>query len=170
MPPAQCPECGRFLARAFVQDLVTDPAPCPKCGVRLSPASFPDELGPAATPDGPDEEPAAAAELRHGDTTGPDDPASVRPPDLDPGEVRLGGDGRDPLEGWDTTSADVVELDHFRAERRPPPDGVIIAGAGMAGALVGALVSRRRGAGAAAGLAAGVTAAAVARQVWRLPD
>ena len=169
MPPAQCPECGRFLARGFVQNLATEPADCPKCGFRLSSAHFPEVLGQAAAPDAPAEEPAAAAELRD-DTTPDPDPASVRPPDLDPGEVRVGDDGRpDPLEGWDR-DADVVELDRFRAGRRPPPDGAIVAGAGAAGALVGALTSRRRGTGAALGLAAGVAAAAVARQVWRLPE
>lgn len=170
MPPAQCPECGRFLARAFVQSLATEPADCPKCGARLSSAQFPEELGQAASPDAPVEEPAAAAELR-GDATPDPDPASVRPPDLDPGEVRTAEDGaRDPLAGWDRPHADVVELDRFRAGRRPPPDGAIVAGAGIAGALVGAVLARRRAAGAAVGLAAGVGAAAVARQVWRLPD
>ena len=108
MPPAQCPECGRFLARGFVQNLATEPADCPKCGFRLSSAHFPEVLGQAAAPDAPVEEPAAAAELRDGTTPDPD-PASVRPPDLDPGEVRVGDDGRpDPLEGWDR-DADVVE-------------------------------------------------------------
>lgn len=167
MPPAQCPECGRFLARAFVQNLVTEPADCPKCGTRLSPAHFPGELGQAAEPAGPVEEPAAAAELRQ-DATADPDARSVRPPDLDPGDVRDNGH-RDPLETWDRVGADVVELDRFRAGRQPPPDGAIVAGAGVAGAAIGALVARRRGAGAAVGLAAGVTAAAVARQVWRLP-
>lgn len=169
MPPAQCPECGRFLAKDFVQNLVTEPTDCPKCGIRLSAAHFPEELGQAAAPDGPVEEPAAAAQLRDEATPDPD-PASVRPPDLDPGQVRLGADGRrDPLAGWDRTDADVVELDDFRVGRQPPPDGAIVAGAGAAGALVGALVAPRRLTGAALGLAAGVSAAAMARQVWRLP-
>jgi hypothetical protein len=170
VPPAQCPECGRFLARAFVQNLATEPADCPKCGLRLSSAHFPEELGQAAAPDAPAEEPAGAAELRDPATPDPD-PASVRPPDLDPGQVRAGEDGqRDPLEGWDRPGADVVELDTFRAGRQPPPDGAIVAGTGLAGALVGLLVSRRRGAGASLGLLLGILAAALARQVWRLPD
>lgn len=170
MPPAQCPECGRFLARGFVQNLVTEPADCPKCGLRLSAAHFPEELGQAAAPDGPAEEPAGAAELRDGTTPDPDD-LSVRPPDLDPGDVRRTDDGgRDPLQGWDAGDADVLELDRFRAGRRPPPDGAIVGGAGLAGALVGVLVSDRRGRGVALGLTAGVAAAAVARQVWKLPD
>lgn len=170
MPPAQCPECGRFLAKDFVRTLATEPAECPKCGLRLSAAHFPDELGQAAAPSGPVEEPAAAAELRDDTTPDPDD-LSVRPPDLDPGDVRTTEDGgRDPLQGWDPPDADVVRLDQFRAGRRPPPDGAIVAGAGLAGALVGVLVADRRGRGAMVGLAAGVAAAAVARQVWTLPD
>ena len=170
MPPAQCPECGRFLATGFVQNLVTEPADCPKCGQRLSAAHFPEELGQAAAPDGPVEEPAAAAELRDDTTPDPDD-LSVRPPDLDPGDVRRTDDGgHDPLQGWDVGDADVRELDRVRAGRRPPPDGAIVAGAGVAGTVVGALVADRRGRGAVLGLTAGLMAAAVARQVWRLPD
>lgn len=168
MPPAQCPECGRFLARGFVQALVTQPADCPKCGVRLSPAHFPEELGQAAAPDGAVEEPAGAAELR--DDAMPD-AGSVRPPDLDPGDVGAGaGRGRDPLEGWDRPGADVVDLDDFRAGRRPPPDGAIVAGAGLAGALLGAILARRALRGVLLGLLGGIVAAATARQVWRLPD
>ncbi len=94
----------------------------------------------------------------------------MRPPDLDPGDVRLGADGGDPLEGWDAAGGDVVELDHFRAGRQPPPDGAIVAGAGAAGALVGALLARRWGIGVVVGFAAGVAAAATSRQVWRLPE
>lgn len=170
MPPAQCPDCGRFLSKGFVQNLATEPADCPKCGHRLSAAQFPEELGQAAAPDGPVEEPAAAAALRDDTTPDPDD-LSVRPPDLDPGDVRTTDDGgRDPLRGWDPPDADVVELDRFRAGRRPPPDGAIVAGAGLAGAVAGLLVADRRGRGAIVGLAAGVTAAAVARQVWTLPQ
>lgn len=168
MPPAQCPECGRFLAKGFVQNLATEASDCPKCGTRLSAAQFPDELGQAAAPDGPVEEPAAAAELRDDTTPDPDD-LSVRPPDLDPGDVRASADG-DPLQGWDPPDADVVELDRFRAGRRPPPDGAIVAGAGVAGALVGALVADRRVRGATLGLVVGLAAAATARQVWTLPD
>lgn len=175
MPPAQCPECGRFLARALVLDLATEAADCPRCGHRLSAAMFPDVLGQAAAPDAPAEEPAAAAELRGDDvpTTDPEatsDERSVRPPDLDPGDVRHDAEGRDPLAGWDQPGGDVVELEAYRLGRRPPPDGAIVAGAGLAGALVGSTMTRRRGTGAALGLTLGVAAAAVARQVWRLPD
>lgn len=168
MPPAQCPECGRFLAKAFVQGLATEPNDCPKCGLRLSAAHFPETLGQAAAPAGPAEEPAAAAALRHESTPDPD-AESVRPPDLDPGDVRV-ADGADPLEDWDASGGDIVELDQFRAGRRPPPDGAIVAGAGAAGALIGAMLARRWGTGVVVGFAAGVAAAAASRQVWRLPE
>lgn len=36
MPPPQCPECGRFLATAFVEQITHEPAPCPRCGTELS--------------------------------------------------------------------------------------------------------------------------------------
>lgn len=170
MPPAQCPECGRFLAKAFVLSLATEPTDCPKCGLRLSATQFPDTLGQAAAPDAPAEEPAAAASLRSDMTPDPD-PSSVRPPDLDPGEVRLDDDGQvEPLAGWDGGRGDVVDLDDFRAARRPPPDGAIVAGAGAAGAIVGAVLARRWGIGVVVGFAAGVAAAATSRQVWRLPE
>jgi hypothetical protein len=158
VPPAKCPECGRFLAKAFVADLTSSPQPCPKCETTLTAELFTDEI--AAPP------PAAPAV-----SAPPAVPAAVRPPDLDPGDVRVGEDGRrDPLDGWDTDTAAVYELDRFRAGRQPPPDAAILAGTGLAGALLGAAATRRRGKGALLGLAAGVAAGAVARQVWRLPD
>lgn len=144
MPPVQCPECGRFLANAFVMGLLTEPNDCPKCGTRLSAANFPDKLGQAAAPDGPAEEPAAAAELR-----------SDEPPPATPG---------DPLWDWDGGGPNQA------APSEPVPDAAVIAGSGAAGALLGALLSRRRVSGAVMGLLWGVLAAAVARQVWRLPD
>ncbi|MFA9432105.1 hypothetical protein [Egicoccus sp. AB-alg2] len=100
---------------------------------------------------------AAAAE--------PSTAASVRPPDLAPESVR--GQDRDVLAGWDA-DAGVAELTRWQTDRRPfPTDTVIVAGAGLAGALVGA-TRARRGRGAARGLVAGVVAAAVARRIWRL--
>lgn len=159
MPPAKCPECGRFLAKTFVADLASSPQPCPKCDTTLTAEQFSDVV--AAAP------PAGTAPS----TAPPAAPAAVRPPDLDPVEVRVGEDGRrDPLDGWDTGHAAVYELDRFRAGRQPPPDAAILAGAGLAGALLGAATTRRRGTGALVGLVAGVAAGAVARQVWRLPD
>ncbi len=145
MPPVQCPECGRFLSNDFVQSLAVEPSACPKCETRLTPAHFPDELGQAAAPAGPSEEPAAAAELR----------ADAAP---------------DPLEGWDTPGAAVLDMDRYRVDAGPPPDGAIIAGAAAMGVVVGALASSRRGRGALLGGLAGAVAAGVARQVWRAPE
>lgn len=165
MPPAQCPECGRFLARSFVLGLATQPEECPKCGTRLSSAHFPQDLGQAAAPEAPSEEPAAAADLR--DEVPPDPgPDAVRPPDLDPDAVGAPSAAPDPLAGWDRPGqADLAVERH-----EPPPDAAILAGTGVVGAVIGALLSHRRANGAAWGLLVGVLAAAVARQVWRLPD
>ena len=40
MPPAQCPECGRFLSKDFVSSLTQDGTPCPSCQHTLLPADF----------------------------------------------------------------------------------------------------------------------------------
>lgn len=40
MPPAQCPECGRFLSKAFVSALTDEPSPCPGCQTPLMGADF----------------------------------------------------------------------------------------------------------------------------------
>jgi hypothetical protein len=75
---------------------------------------------------------------------------------------------RDVLEGWDV-DADPAELERWRHDRPPfPADTVIVAGAGVAGALLGAVVADRRARGAVLGGLAGVVGAAVLRQVWRL--
>lgn len=53
MPPAQCPECGRFLARDFVSSLPEEGTPCPSCEHVLRPADF-----GASAPEAPAEAPA----------------------------------------------------------------------------------------------------------------
>lgn len=166
---AQCPECGRFLSKGFVAGLAVEPAACPKCETELTAAHFPDELGQAAAPEGPTEEPAGAAEVRQEYPDAPAADASVRPPDLEPGDVRVDDVGqKDPLAGWDE---DVVELDRFRSANAQPPDAAIVAGAAAAGAVIGALLAdERRVAGAGLGALLGAAAGAAARQVWRLPD
>lgn len=135
MPPEQCPECGRFLAKAFVAGLAAGPAPCPKCATALTGAQF--GLGDEA------------------------------PPPLTPATTAAAAPAVDPLEGWDRPDADVVDLDTVRGHQ-PPPDGAIVLGAGVAGALIGAALTHRSLRGTALGATLGAAAAGAARQVWRL--
>jgi hypothetical protein len=153
--PAQCPDCARFLAKAFVAGLAAEPAPCPKCGTELTAVMF-SESAPEAFP--------AAA------TPAADDAPSVRPPDLAWDAVQ--GDDRDPLAGWDTGAGGAIfDLADYRDRRlQPPPDGAIVLGAGLFGAIFGAFLTRRRGVGALLGLLLGVLGAGAARQVWKLED
>jgi hypothetical protein len=190
VPPPKCPECGRFLKRTLVESLTADPTPCPRCETGLVASMFPDDrsvrppdLGPTGTP------PAATSAVgveavqapSTGATAGPAptsrpgpsavsrpgaDRGSVRPPDLVPVMVR--DEPRDVLAGWDA-GVSPGELDRWRDDRPPfPTDTVIVAGAGVAGALVGALVPDRRGRNAAIGGLVGLLGAAMIRQVWRL--
>jgi hypothetical protein len=185
--PAQCPECARFLSKDFVAGLAVEPANCPKCGRELTVAEFPEVFGPAEDLQEVDE-PAGAAVLRDtepgdlGPGEAPGEPPveesapagapSVRPPDLDPTDVRVADDGGpDPLAGWDESAASVLDLEAYRDRGiAPPPDGVIVAGAGLFGALLGLLLARRRGRGALFGALLGLIAGGAARQVWRLED
>jgi hypothetical protein len=180
VPPPQCPECGRFLKRAVVDALTDDPTACPRCGTGLVAAMFADAADDATAPapTGPGAEAAEERSVRPPDLGRADPattrilevtgggPGSVRPPDLPPVTVR--DEPRDVLEGWDV-GADPAELERWRHDRPPfPTDTVIVAGAGVAGALLGALVADRRARGAVLGGLAGVVGAAVCRQVWRL--
>lgn len=144
MPPPQCPECGRFLATAFVESIRRTPAPCPRCGTELS---LDDEVvegdeaaeaveEPAAAP--PADDPGSAAE--------PED--SVRPPDRD--------EGTDPLAGWDQGGTSV-------AASVGTDDGdpaVLVAGAAVGG-LLGLLLGGRghRGLGTVLGAVLGALVA-----------
>jgi hypothetical protein len=186
----KCPECGRFLRRTLVESLTADPTPCPRCETGLVAEMFPEDrsvrppdLGPAgrsgaspspvgaATEQAPSagppagRAPARPPEPREA-TRSASDRGSVRPPDLVPVMVR--DEPRDVLAGWDV-GLPAADLDRRRDDRPPfPTDTVIVAGAGVAGALVGALVPDRRGRNAAIGGLAGLLGAAVVRQVWRL--
>lgn len=71
MPPPQCPECGRFLATAFVEQITNEPAPCPGCGTELSLAT--DEPDDAAAPQDAPPVPPPAATLPAEDAAGADD-------------------------------------------------------------------------------------------------
>lgn len=154
MPPAQCPECGRFLKRTLVDSLAEAPAPCPKCGVELIEAMFVD-VTPSAAPARPAAaEPAAAAPLE----------SSVRPPDLPPEEVR---GGPDPLAGWDAG----VALDGAAIRDEPPfpVDTMVVAGAAVVGAALGATFGRRPLRDGALGAVGGAVGAGLTRRIWQLP-
>lgn len=98
-----------------------------------------------------------------------DDPeqVSVRPPDLEPGEVR--DPTLDVLAGWDV-GADAAQVAAWRQDRRPfPADTVAVVGGGAAGLVAGLVIApQHRVRGASLGLLAGVIVAAVVRQIWLL--
>jgi hypothetical protein len=143
VPPQQCPECGRFLKKDLVAALSSDPTPCPRCGIGLTAQMF--GLAPEA--------PAAIAV-----ETEP----SVRPPDLRPEGVRDAPG--EVLAGWDQGAAPAAVVD-----RAPfPMDAVVLAGAGLVGAVLGTMFGERGCRGAVLGAAGGVFGAAVARTIWRL--
>lgn len=140
MPPQQCPSCGRFLKRTFVEELSQGSSPCPGCEIELTPAAF-DEVEPT--------------ELRS---------ASVRPPDLRPDEVR---DTDDPVAGWDAGIP--VGLAAVRDQRPFPVDTFVVAGAAAAGAVLGVALGRWPARDAALGAVVGAIGAGVVRRVWQLP-
>ena len=156
MPPQQCPECGRFLKKDFVAALGAQPTPCPRCETGLTAAMFGVGPVPAAEVAEPD---APLADTASDEAAGD---ASVRPPDLQPTEVR--DDPTGVLEGWDrgTGPPQVVDRAPF------PIDAVVLAGAGLVGAVLGSMLGERGCRGAVLGAAGGVLGAAVARRVWRL--
>jgi hypothetical protein len=170
VPPQQCPECGRFLKKAFVESLTSTPTPCPRCEAELTvhtfglediipPAPGPQDPAPAGVPAAPDAASRAAAPPPPPAAAGTE--PSVRPPDLQPGAVRDAGE--DVLTGWDPAGpAPVVDRAPF------PTDLVVLATSGAAGALLGGLFGERGCRGALLGGASGVIGAALARQVWRL--
>lgn len=168
MPPAQCPECGRFLKRSLVTGLAEAPAPCPGCGAELRADMFASApVVDAANPESAtsDTAPAAAAAVDEAASDG--DEASVRPPDLVPQTVR--DDTSDVLAGWDV-GAGPDEVARWRDDTAPfPIDAAVVLGFGAAGMLAGWAVGRDgRLRSALAGAVAGAVAASVARRVWRL--
>ena len=161
MPPQQCPECGRFLKNALVEGLAQRPAPCPGCDVELTSAMFDgSDPGPSGTSD-----PAAPTASRVPDAASGD--VSVRPPDLEPTDVRSTDD--DPLARWDV-GATADEVASWRVDQRPfPTDAVVVATAAVIGLGVGCAADREvRARGAAVGFAAGAVAGAIVRRIWRL--
>lgn len=145
MPPQQCPACGRFLKKDFVAALTPAPTPCPRCETGLVDGMF-----------------GVGADAGGGDLPSVETEPSVRPPDLRPDRVRDAAG--EVLAGWDEGAAPAAVVD------RPPfpVDAVVLAGAGLAGAILGTLVGERGCRGAVLGAAGGVFGAAVARTVWRL--
>lgn len=179
MPPPQCPECGRFLATAFVETIRTEPAPCPRCGTELSLAEEDEEPGDGATPEEAPPVPPPAATLPAEEAAGAGDAvdevaaddesapaAAAQPPatgsvldDVEPepeSSVRPPdlAPERDPLAGWDE-SGTLSARDHDE-----PDPAVLAAGAGL-GLLVGLLLGGRdhRGLGALLGAALGAVVA-----------
>jgi hypothetical protein len=135
------------------------PKQCPNCGRFLKNALV------DALAEGPQPCPGCDESLS---SDGLDGAVSVRPPDLEPGDVR--DDASDVLEGWDR-GADAAEIAAWNEDQPPfPTDAVVVAASGLAGALLGALASSRRLRGALLGATAGVLVGAILRRIWRLPD
>jgi hypothetical protein len=152
VPPTQCPECGRFLANAFVTGLADAPAPCPRCGAELTAGSV-----------GTDTEVAGAERASAG--AGDDSSAPVQVDDGD--EVDADDAGADVLAGWDSDGAPTAWLD----DRAPfPEDAAWVGGAAAAGAVLGLILDRRAVRGLLLGSVLGAGLTAVARQIWRLRD
>lgn len=113
--PPQCPDCGRFLKRAFAQTLLAESAPCPKCAEALSAIEVDGELEVVlAAPGGAETTatPTAATPAPITRTINGHGAASTtvvgEVPTLDAGVVIVEDDG--------TTSADVGELVETSAE------------------------------------------------------
>ena len=175
MPPKRCPECGRFLSNQLVASLASGSQPCPRCETSLSAdtivggarsSSGGGDSGPArqrqaaATPTPVERTPVASVSV-----AGPS--GSVRPPDLDPVDVRAPDAGV--LAGWDV-GATQEEIDGWRRDRRPfPTDTVVVASGALLGGVAGALLTPRQRAGSAVfGVVAGAVAAAASVRLWEL--
>jgi hypothetical protein len=198
VPPKRCPECGRFLANDLVSSLSDAPAPCPRCGQELRPDTIigggersrrsrptrapeptPEAIpAPAASAAGPPRVPQGVSgndvvppTEASSAVTGPGEPAgdSIRPPDLDPAQVRTPDD--DVLAGWDT-GVTPEEVASWRLDHRPfPTDTVVVISATLVGGLLGWLVpDRNRGRWAALGAVGGAVGAGAIRRIWELTE
>ena len=176
MPPPQCPECGRFLSKAFMVGLADGPVACPRCETDLTADRFdPDDLpealaGSEEAVDPEAEATAAAAGVAAGaveDAQREEPDTSVRPPDLPPGDVDT---DRDVLEGWDRPDAEVIDLLERRASVGGADPSVVVGtlvGAGLAGGVLGAVVARNnRSFGALVGSLAGASGAMLGMRLF----
>jgi ribosomal protein S27AE len=173
VPPPQCPECGRFLATAFVNQIKASASPCPRCGTSL----FLDDGTEPTTHEGlPAGGATVSAEVAVVDglvvTIEPDEAADPTPPTVDtstatlvdasadssvrPADLAQDGTSIDPLAGWDVGPEPAIT-----ASSTAVPELVIAAGAGVVigfvlggrdrrplgallGAVLGALLARLR--------------------------
>lgn len=152
MPPAQCPECGRFLSKGFVASLTDEPTPCPSCETPLMGADFGSSRKAASAA------PAQPAAFEP-DTAG--EPTADKP---------TAATDSDPLEGWDRGR--VVDLGDWRAGRADGPSDLAVIGIAAAiGALLGLLVGRPgRLLAMLFGAAFGAGIGAASRRVWELEE
>jgi len=152
VPPAQCPECGRFLSKEFVASLTDEPTPCPSCETPLMGADF----GSSRKAEPPAPAGAAAESPPEPGTAAPEEPTAEAP--------------SDPLEGWDQDR--VVDLDDRRAGQADGASDLAVIGIGAAiGALLGLLLGRPgRLSAAIFGALFGAGWAAAIRRVWELED
>lgn len=176
MSPEQCPECARFLSKAFVAGLEDGPAACPGCGAELGSTSFEQEQASGSNNLWPEGGAVTTEATSAGDRDAASTEAATGQPDAssqvsaaEPGAA--GAESApptfDPLAGWDD---DLGEDPYGPPASGPPPEAAIIAGAGAFGGLVGALLARRRVLGALLGFGVGAGAAAAAQEIWRLPE
>lgn len=127
MPPPQCPECGRFLATAFVEQITTEPAPCPGCGTELSLAPD-DGADGAAKPDEAPPVPPPAATLPADEAAGVEealDEDDAADDDSDADAATDDVDATDDVELGDTTepaSTEVPDGEETAADTQPDVD------------------------------------------------
>jgi ribosomal protein S27AE len=173
VPPPQCPECGRFLATAFVNQIQASARPCPRCGTSLF---LDDGTEPAARDGLPDEGATVPAEAAAVDglvvTIELDEAADPTPStvvtstatlvdasaesSVRPADLAQDGASIDPLAGWDVGPEPATT-----ASLHAVPELAIAAGAGVVigfvlggrdrrtlgallGAVLGALLARLR--------------------------
>lgn len=140
--PEQCPDCGRFLSKAFVTGLAEADASCPKCGTTLTASTFGVVTEDPIPPDAPA-------------------PSQDRTPDPT-------SDAPDVLSGWDQevlgTRIGEAAIDESGPLVALPAEAALGIGVVCAGA--GFVIARRHPVwGAVLGAAAGIVLAAAGRTI-----